>query len=113
MVTLQEKLRQHIDALPGETVKTVLSEWVGSSDFDLASLEQALAEKEATLQAYDAMMEGSDLLEAFPPRTEDEITAECDQRLQKFQQTRHAISPQDVDQWVKSLGSDNPLPCPQ
>jgi hypothetical protein len=113
MVDVHEKLLQRIDALPADVVKAALASWVRQSDSNFTPLQKALDEQEELVRAHDSLVETPEFLEAFPGQTEEEITAECDQRWQEFTQTGHAIDHAEVEKWLDSIGTDKPLPCPQ
>lgn len=44
---------------------------------------------------------------------EAQIDEENERRWQKFKETGDAIAHEKVREWVYSLGTDNPLPCPK
>nr|RNJ67959.1 MAG: hypothetical protein EDM05_17820 [Leptolyngbya sp. IPPAS B-1204] len=53
------------------------------------------------------------LTDGVDPDQEEQIEAENRRRWQKFKQMGRVIPHQVVAEWVYSLGTDNPLPCPK
>ncbi len=104
-MTEQQQILEYIEALPGDSVKAIVSEWVQLSNATLSDLKHLA---EAALRSN-----GVDTTVGFPDLTEDEILQECETRLQTYSQTQASVSHERVTEWLNSLGSEHPLPCPK
>lgn len=103
-MTEQQQILEYIEALSGDSVKAIVSEWVQLSNATLTDLKRL---------AEEALRSGNvDTTVGFPDLTEDEILQECDARLQRYQH-QQGIRHDRVAEWLNSIGSDNPLPCPK
>ena len=49
----------------------------------------------------------------FQPLTEAEMAAQSLKVLQDYQQNRDGVSYDRASEWLNSIGSENPLPCPK
>jgi paraquat-inducible protein B len=102
MATLNQKIQQHLDALPGDQVKAAVRRWLNNSDIDLAKLEQSLAEEQEAIAAFDAIMESDDFRKEFPYLTEEEQIQRSLRAHAEYEQvggTPHA----EIKAWIKSL----------
>ncbi|MGG6266682.1 hypothetical protein ACQ4M3_10565 [Leptolyngbya sp. AN03gr2] len=104
-MTEQQQILEYIEALPGESVKAIVREWVKQPDATLNNLRQ-LAEAAHRHKDIDTTV-------GFPNLTEDEILEECEARLIQHSQNQRGIPHDQVAQWLQSLSSDDPLPCPK
>ncbi len=104
-MTEQQQILEYIEALPGDSIKAIMREWVQHPDASLNDLKQ-LAEAALRTKHIDTTL-GS------PELSENEILQECETRLQDHSQTQREISHEQVAQWLNSLSSDHPLPCPK
>lgn len=104
-MTEQQQILEYIEALPSESVKAIVQEWVKQPHATLEDLRQ-LAEAAYRNRDIDNSV-------GFPNLTEDEILEECENRLKAYSQTQRGIPHDQVAQWLHSLSSDHPLPCPK
>lgn len=92
-MTEQQRILEYIEALPGDSVKAIVREWVQQPNATLTDLKQLA---EAALHPEDV-----DTSLGFPNLTEDEIIAECETRLQEYSQTRRGVPHKQVAEWLK------------
>lgn len=102
-MTEQQQILEYIEALPGDLVKAIVREWVQQPVATLSQFKQ-LAETAHRTKDIDTTV-------GFPNLTEDEILEECETRLK--QHSHRGISHEQVTQWLRSLNTDHPLPCPK
>jgi hypothetical protein len=103
-MTEQQQILEYIEALPGDSVKAIVSQWIQLSGATLTDLK-GLAEAALLTNNVDTSV-------GFPDLTEDEILQECESR-QHHSKTQRGISHEKVAQWLMSLSTDRPLPCPK
>lgn len=72
MTDIQQQLRQHIAALPGEQVKAALQRWVEMSALEVEDLEQQLADEQEALQAHDDVIASEEYRSVFPFLTQEQ-----------------------------------------
>ncbi|MBE9013265.1 hypothetical protein IQ250_24005 [Pseudanabaenaceae cyanobacterium LEGE 13415] len=104
-MTEQQQILQYIEALPGESVKAIVQEWVKQPHPTLDDVRQ-LAEAAHRSKDIDNTV-------GFPNVTEDEILEECETRLKQYSQTQRGVPHEQVARWLHSLSSEHPLPCPK
>lgn len=105
------QIANQIQALDSRQVKALVLSWLtvtGGSlrDFEsLLEVEYAISEQPQTVDC------NSD--ETLLPQTEAEMIEQSLQALEEYQRTGKGISHDRVRQWLDSLGTDRPLPCPK
>ncbi|WP_058999093.1 hypothetical protein [Leptolyngbya sp. NIES-2104] len=102
-MTEQQQILEYIESLPGDLVKAIVREWMQQPDATLSHFKQ-LAETAHRTRDIDTTV-------GFPNLTEDEILEECETRLK--QQIHRGIPHEQVAEWLRSLSTDHPLPCPK
>jgi hypothetical protein len=102
----KSQLLNQIQAMAGHDVKALVLAWLTGTDGRLEDLAQ--------------MLDGDDLVYGetntegnFQPLTEAEMAAQSLQVLADYQQNRDGVSHDRVSEWLDSIGTENPLPCPK
>ncbi|NER30086.1 MAG: hypothetical protein F6J89_21305 [Symploca sp. SIO1C4] len=101
----------------------MLLQWSETSDFSPVALDKALVEREQAIKAHEEILESLESQEAlqygefndnlnFVPLTEEEMAQKSLEVIRNYERTEHAIPHAKVREWIESLGTDNPLPCP-
>lgn len=105
-MTNKSQLLDHIQAMEGHDVKALILAWLMGTDGRLEDLEQMLD--------GDAIVYGElDAQGNFQPLTAAEMAAQSLQVLEEYQRNRDGVSHDRVSEWLDSIGSENPLPCPK
>ncbi|AFY71992.1 hypothetical protein Pse7367_3766 (plasmid) [Thalassoporum mexicanum PCC 7367] len=102
MATLNQKIQQHLDALPGEQVKAAVKRWLNNSDIDLVKLEQSLAQEQDAIAKFDAIMESEEFRKEFPYMTEEEQIQRSLRAHAEFERDG-GKSHAEIGAWIKSL----------
>jgi hypothetical protein len=102
----KSQLLNQIQAMAGHDVKALVLEWLMGTDGRLEDLEQMLDGEEIEYGAIDE--QGN-----FQPLTEAERAAQSLQVLEDYKRDRDGVSHEIVSEWLDSIGSENPLPCPK
>ena len=112
MLDIRQQMTTHIDALSGDQVKSLVLSWLSETGGTLTDFEQLLngadQETQNPLQ-YGALDDRGE----FQPFSEDEqiqlsLAAFADYRL-----NGGGVSNDRVSEWLESIGTHRPLPCPQ
>lgn len=107
-----DQIVKRIEALPGDRVKAVVLAWLTASKGRLEDFEAKLADERLGWVGSDEDI-SIDTTLGFPDLTEEQMRQEDSQRLEEYRRTGHGIPHWKMEEWAKSLGTDNPLPCPK
>ncbi len=105
-MTNKSQLLDYIQAMEGHDVKALVLAWLTGTDGRVEDLAQMLDEDTTVYGELDA--QGS-----FQPLTEAAMAAQSLRVLEEYKQNRDGVSHDRVSEWLDSVGSDNPLPCPK
>jgi hypothetical protein len=117
MMVDRQLLADQVQALDSDQVKALVLGWLleteGKVD-DFGELLEETLEAERPLSEEGNVVYG-DLDEnlTFQPLEEAEMIAQSLQVLEDYKRTRQGISNERVQEWLDSLGTENPLPCPK
>jgi hypothetical protein len=117
MMVNRQQLANQVQALNGDQVKALVLGWLldteGRVDDFGELLEEAL-ETEQSLSEESHIVYG-DLDEGltFQPLEEAEMIAKSLQVLEEYKKNRQGIPNDRAQDWLDSLGTENPLPCPK
>jgi hypothetical protein len=96
---LRIQLAEHLQALSGEQVKTLILQWLLTSDTTIAGLNQQLMALESTMEFGEIDANGE-----LHPLSEGVMIEQSLAALKCYQQTGLAIP---IQQWVNSLDNSN------
>jgi hypothetical protein len=103
----QTTILSYIQELEDHQVKALVLEWLTGTEGSLAELGQLL-------DAGDGQVYGElDPEGRFQPLAEAQMAAKSLEVLEEYKRTRQGVSHDRVSEWLDSIGSENPLPCPQ
>jgi hypothetical protein len=102
----KSQLLDQIQAMEGQDVKALVLAWLTGTDGNLADLEQMLDGEEIEYGEIDD--QGN-----FQPLTEAEMAAQSLRVLEDYKRNPDGVSHDRVSEWLDSIGSENPLPCPK
>jgi hypothetical protein len=103
-MTNKSQLLEHIRSMEGHEVKALVVEWLVETEGGWDDLGRMVDG-----QAYGAIdREGN-----FQVLSEDQMAAESLRVLEEYRRDREGVSHDRVGEWLDSVGSENPLPCPQ
>ncbi|AFY72067.1 hypothetical protein Pse7367_3844 (plasmid) [Thalassoporum mexicanum PCC 7367] len=102
MATLNQKIQQQLDALPGDQVKAALKRWLDISDADLTALEQALWEEQEAIAAVDTMMESQKFIQEFPILTEEQKIQRSLEAHADYEKNG-GIANAEIEAWISNL----------
>ncbi|MFM2431601.1 MAG: hypothetical protein RLZZ511_2814 [Cyanobacteriota bacterium] len=102
----KSQLLDQIQAMEGHDVKALVLEWLTGTDGRLEDLEQMLDGDEVV---YGEINEEG----RFQSLTETEMVAQSLQVLEEYKRDRDGVSHDRVSEWLDSIGTEHPLPCPK
>ncbi|MBW4440981.1 MAG: hypothetical protein KME10_07065 [Plectolyngbya sp. WJT66-NPBG17] len=103
MSDTKSKIATQIKALDGEQVKLLVLSWLGETDGDLHDFQRLIETQTGNLD--DAL--------TLAPETEVERIAQSLEVLEEYRRNGRGGSHDRVRDWLDSLGTDDPLPCPK
>jgi hypothetical protein len=92
------QIANQIQALDSHQVKALVLSW--------------LTDTGGSLQDFESLLQAEYPL-SDQPQTEAEMIEKSLQALEEYQRTGTGISHDRVREWLDSLGTDQPLPCPK
>jgi hypothetical protein len=117
MMVNRQQLANQVQALNGDQVKALVLGWLLDTEGRVDDFGELLEE---TLEAEHPLSEESNIVYGdldenltFQPLGEDEMIAKSLQVLEDYKRTRQGISNERAQEWLDSLGTENPLPCPK
>jgi hypothetical protein len=99
------QILDRIQTLEDHQVKSLVLAW-------LTDTEGSLAELEILIDQHDVYGE-LDAQGNFQALTEAQMAAQSLQVLEEYQRNRDGVTHDRVVEWLDSIGSENPLSCPQ
>ena len=111
-MTDRYKITDRVQALESTRVKELVLEWLAGTDGSLDDFEKLLETDYAVVDAASPYGELNDQ-GGFQPLTEAEMAAKSLQALAAYERTRVSVPHEQVRAWLDSIGTANPLPCPQ
>jgi hypothetical protein len=112
MTSSKQQIVRHIQALESDQVKSLVLNWLTQvEENDLIEFEQLLDSQVADRGA----IAGDELDETFgsQPLTEEAMVEESIRVLEDYQRNPQGIPHNQVREWLDSLGTDHPSPCPK
>ena len=111
-MTDRYQITDQVQALESTRVKELVLEWLAGTDGSLDDFEKLL---ETDYALSDAALPYGELDDQgrFQPLTEAEMAAKSLPTLAAYQRTRVGVPHEQVREWLDSIGTANPLPCPQ
>lgn len=114
MADIKQQIRKNLDRLSDRQQASALRSWVAQPDTSLEALAEILETQPTEEFALDDLEFGTlddDL--NFSPLTEAEMIQQSLAILEDYKRDRRAISHEQVEAWVASLGTGNEIPCPR
>ncbi len=110
---IRQQILEHLEALPGEQVKTLLLKWLTSSSGNLEDFEKLLTNQptQRTEESLDYGEIDSGL--NFQPLTEDEMVQQSKLALEAYLRKGSGVAHNRVCEWANRLGTDEEHPCPK
>lgn len=110
---IRQQLLEHLEALPGEQVKTLLLTWLTCTSGNLEDFERLLINK-PTQPTEESLGYGEiDAALNFQPLTEAEMVQQSKSALEVYRRTGSAVEHERVREWANSLGINPERPCPR
>jgi hypothetical protein len=112
-MTDRHQITSHVQLLESDRVKALVLDWLAGTSGSLADFEQLLEADYAVTDAEELSYGELDAHGMFQPLTEAEMAAKSLQVLEEYKRTREGVPHEQVGEWLDSIGTDNPLPCPR
>ena len=112
-MTDRHQIANHVQGLDSEQVKALVLDWLAQTDGSLSDFEYLLTAEYAATDEDEAVYGNRDEQGTFQPLTEAEMAAKSLQVLEEYKRTRKGVPHERVREWLDSIGTDNPLPCPK
>ncbi len=110
---IRQQILEHLEALPGEQVKTLLLTWLSVSEGDLQDFERLL-NHESTQTTQELFEYGHiDTALNFQPLTQGQMVEQSQSALEMYRRTGLGVAHERVREWVDNLGTDQERPCPR
>jgi hypothetical protein len=110
---IKQQILEHLEALPGEQVKSLLKTWLTVTDGDLEDFEQLLSH-ESTQSVEEINDYGEiDTTLNFQPLTQAQMVEQSRKALEAYRRIGTGVAHERVREWADSLGSDEERPCPR
>jgi hypothetical protein len=112
MTSIKQQIVRHIEALEGDQVKSLVLNWLTQSqEVNLIEFERLL---ESQLSDERAIVYGElDETLSFQPMSEEAMAEKSLEVLEEYQHNLSSVPHDQVRDWLDSLGTDHPLPCPK
>ncbi|MCC5602847.1 hypothetical protein [Nostoc favosum] len=110
---IRRQILEHLEALPGEQVKTLLKTWLTVPEGDLEDFERLLINE--PIQTIEEVFEYGEIDTAlnFQPLTQAQMVEQSQSALEMYRRTGSGVAHERVHEWANSLGSDEERPCPR
>ena len=109
----RQQILDHLQALPGEQVKTLLLTWLTVSEGDLEDFEQLLSH-ESTQTTQEVFEYGEiDTALNFQLLTQAQMIEQSRNALEAYRRTGSGVAHERVREWADNLGTDSEHPCPR
>lgn len=110
---IKQQILEHLEALPGEQVKSLLKTWLSVSEGDLEDFERLLSH-ESTQTIVEIFEYGEiDTALNFQPLTQAQMVEQSRKALEAYHRTASGVAHERVREWADSLGTDEERPCPR
>jgi hypothetical protein len=110
---IKEQILEHLEALPGEQVKSLLKTWLTVTDGDLEDFEQLLSH-ESTQSIEEILCYGEiDTTLNFQSLTQTEMVEQSRKALEAYRRRGTGVAHERVREWADFLGTDEERPCPR
>ncbi len=111
---IRQQILEHLEALPGEQVKTLLLTWLTASEGDLEDFERLLTNQSGqTREEFSFEFGEVDAALNFQPLTEAEMVKQSQSALEAYRRKGSGVAHERVREWADSLGTDQEHPCPR
>ncbi|WP_375503468.1 hypothetical protein [uncultured Nostoc sp.] len=110
---IKQQILEHLEALPGEQVKSLLKTWLTVTDGDLEDFEQLLSHESS--QSIEEIYDYGEIDTTlnFQPLTQAQMVEQSRKALEAYRRTGTGVAHERVREWADSLGSDEERPCPR
>ncbi len=110
---IRQQILEHLEALSGEQVKTLLLTWLTNSSGNLEDFEKLLTNQ--TTQITEESFEYGEIDSAlnFQPLAEAEMVQQSKLALEAYRRKGSGVAHNRVREWADSLGTDRERPCPR
>ncbi|MBC6435517.1 hypothetical protein FM036_39360 [Nostoc sp. HG1] len=110
---IKQQILEHLEALPGEQVKSLLKTWLTVTDGDLEDFEQLLSHK--STQSIEEIYDYGEIDTTlnFQSLTQAQMVEQSRKALEAYRRTGTAVAHEYVREWADSLGTDEERPCPR
>jgi hypothetical protein len=108
---IRQQIFEHLEALPGEHVKTLLLTWLSASEGNLEDFEQLLQTTQTTETSLEFGEIDANL--NFQPLTEAQMVEQSKLALETYLREGSGVPHHRVREWVNSLGTDEEGACPR
>jgi len=118
---IKQQILEHIQALTGEQVKTLLFTWLTGTSERLEDFNRLLTNQfTETINAYESKSKEEsfeygeiDTALNFQPLTESQMVQMSQAALEAYRQTGSGTIHDHVREWSDSLGTDKEFTCPK
>jgi hypothetical protein len=116
MFDIQQQIGLKVEALPSESVKAIVWDWINTSDGSLTVLFEKL--EEGITELGESLHQSVDL-QSLEQRQQQRLYPYDDQaRLEDEAAWQDCVAGNGVEHasiaaWLTSIGTENPLPCPK
>ncbi|MBD2682406.1 MULTISPECIES: hypothetical protein [Nostoc] len=110
---IKQQILEHLEALPGEQVKSLLKTWLTVSEGNLEDFEQLLSHEPT--QSTEEIFEYGEIDTAlhFQPQTQAQMVEQSRKALEAYRSKGSGVAHEHVREWADSLGTDEERPCPR
>jgi hypothetical protein len=115
MMVNRQQLANQVQALNGDQVKALVLGWLLDTEGRVDDFGELLEETLEHSFSEESHVVYGDLDEGltFQPLEEAEMIAKSLQVLEEYKKNRQGIPNDRAQDWLDSLGTENPLPCPK
>lgn len=103
---IRQQILEHLQALPGEQVKTLLLTWLSVSEGDLEDFERLLSHE--FTQTTEEVFEYGEIDTAlnYQPLTQAQMVEQSRKALEAYRRTGSGVAHERVHEWAHSLGTE-------
>jgi hypothetical protein len=112
-MTDQQAIANNVEGLDSERVKAVVLDWLSRTGGSLSDFERLLESEPRNADAVALEYGQFDETLAFQVMTEAEMVESSLQVLEEYKRTGNGVPHEQVREWLDSLGTDQPRPCPK